>query len=220
MHTFKIIFILSTFVSSLLFGNSSYSQAIKEKKIYPMGKLIHTKHCAALDAKKYGNYDVLLRDIQEKHICSKLSAKHSEALAIYLWDKKNSVEDIPKITVTKEDKCPVCGMYLHYYPNWVARITYSKEEVYSFDGIKDMLKFYFNNEKGIKSVWVQDYYTLRTLDAKKAFYVIGSDVLGPMGNELIAFATLKSAKNFSLEHKGKKVFPFNKLTEKMVRSIE
>jgi len=220
MHIFKTLFILFTFFSSILFGSTSYSQVIKEKKIYPMGKLIHAKLCTTLDAKKYGSYDELLGDIQNKNICTKLSIKHSEALAIYLWDKQNSIAELPKITVTKEDKCPVCGMYLHYYPNWVARITYSKKEIYSFDGIKDMLKFYFNNKKGIKNVWVQDYYTLKTLDAKKAFYVIGSDVLGPMGNELIAFGTLKSAKNFSLEHKGKKVLPFDELTEKMVRSIE
>lgn len=220
MYIFKTLFILSFLFNSLLFGSTSYSQTIKEKKIYPMGKLIHAKLCATLDAKKYGSYDSLLRDIQEKHICSQLSIKHSEALAIYLWDKKNPEEELPKMTVTKEDKCPVCGMYLHYYPDWVSRITYSNGEVYSFDGIKDMLKFYFNNEKGIQSVWVQDYYTLKTLDAKKAFYVIGSDVLGPMGNELIAFATLKSAKNFSLDHKGKYIFSFDKLTEKMVRAID
>jgi len=220
VHTLKNFLILFTLVGSLLFGSTPYTQVIKEKKIYPMGKLIHSKLCATLDAKKYESYDTLLRDIQEKHICTKLSTKHAEALAIYLWDKKKPEEELPKIRVTKEDKCPVCGMYLHYYPNWVARITYSKKEIYSFDGIKDMLKFYFNNEKGIKSVWVQDYYTLKTLDAKKAFYVIGSDILGPMGNELIAFATLKSAKNFSLDHKGKSILPFDKLTEKMVRSIE
>ncbi len=220
MHILRTFFIIFAFVSSALFATSNYSQAIKEKKIYPMGKLIHTKLCPSLDAQNYVSYDGLLSDLQTKHICSALSSKHSEALAIYLWDKKTQGVKLPKITVTKEDKCPVCGMYLHYYPNWVARIGYSEKEVYSFDGIKDMLKFYFNNEKGIKYVWVQDYYTLQTLDAKKAFYVIGSDVLGPMGNELIAFATLKSAKNFSLEHKGKQVVPFSALTEKMVRSIE
>lgn len=220
MYIFKFLFLISSLFLSSLYAATSYSQVIKEKKIYPMGKLIHTKRCPTFDAKPYGSYDELLADIQKKDICTKLSMKHSEALAIYLWDKKNPLEQLPKISVTKEEKCPVCGMYLHYYPNWVARITYSKKEIYSFDGIKDMLKFYFNNEKGIKSIWVQDYYTLKTLDAKKAFYVIGSDVLGPMGNELIAFATLKSAKNFSLEHKGKKVLPFDKLTEKMVRSIE
>ena len=220
MSSLKIFFILSTFVSSLLFGATSYSQAIKEKKIYPMGKLIHTKRCATLDAKKYGSYDALFTDIKEKHICSKLSAKYSEALAIYLWDKRSHREELPKLTVTKKDKCPICGMYLHYYPTWVTRITYSDKKVYSFDGIKDMLKYYFKHQKGIKSIWIQDYYTLKTLDARKAFYVIGSDVYGPMGHELIGFATLKSAKNFSLDHKGKDILSFREITPKVVRSLD
>ncbi len=220
MNTFKIFLILSSLFTSLLSGNASYSQTIKEKKIYPMGRVIHTKLCITLDAKRYESYDELLADIRKKDICTKLSKKHSEALAIYLWDKKNAIKELPKIKVTKQDKCSVCGMYLYHHPNWVARITYAKKEVYSFDGIKDMLKFYFKKKKGIQNIWVQDYYTLKTLDAKNSFYVIGSDVLGPMGNELIAFETLESAKKFSLEHKGKKLLSFDKLTEKIVRSIE
>ena len=204
-----------------LLANSNISDAIKEKQIYPMGKKIHTSRCPSLNVAKFKTYESLLSSITDKQICSKLSKKHSEALAIYLWDRKIvDKKEYEKLTVTKDEKCQVCGMYLHYYPNWVSQINYPKNETYKFDGIKDMMKFYFNNQEGIVDVLVQDYYTLKTIDAKEAYYVLGSDVLGPMGNELIAFRDKKSANVFFFDHRGKQLVHFNELTAKMVHNLD
>jgi len=99
------------------------------------------------------------------------------------------------------------------------RINYAKDETYNFDGMKCMFKFYFNNKEGIIDILVQDYYTLKTLNAKEAYFVVGSDVYGPMGHELIPFIDKKSARTFLLEHKGEKVYTFDEITEYMVRSL-
>jgi len=208
-------------LSLQLFAYPQVSDVLKEKKIYPMGKKIHTKRCPSLNRKMFESYDVLLNKIEQNSVCGRLNQTQAEAVALYVWDKDKLKQiHYPKITVTKDEKCQVCGMYLHYYPTWVAQINYPKSETYKFDGIKDMLKFYFNNEEGIVDVFVQDYYTLETLDARKAYYVTGSDVLGPMGNELIAFKDKKSAKTFLLEHKGKHLYHFNELTEDIVRALD
>jgi nitrous oxide reductase accessory protein NosL len=214
------LFIL--FVFSLnLYAAMPISNDVKEKKLYPMGEKIYNKKCPTLDIANYKSYDKLLHAIEKNNICTQLNKKHAEALAVYLWDKKSlSHKHYKKITVTKEDKCPVCGMYLHYYPTWVSQINYPNNETYKFDGIKDMMKFYFSNKEGIVDILVQDYYSLKTLNARDAFFVIGSDVTGPMGYELIAFSDKKKAMDFSLEHKGKKVLRFDKITEHMVRSLD
>lgn len=220
LHTLLLLFIGLTLSSSLM-ASSKLSQAIKEKKIYPMGAKIYKAKCNGLDMSHYKTYDKLLEDVKTSKVCGSLSEKHSEALALYVWDvKRVHHKHLEKIKVTKEDKCPVCGMYLYHNPKWIARIKYPKGETYNFDGTKCMFKFYFNNEKGITDILVQDYYTLKTIDARKAYFVVGSDVYGPMGNELIPFSDEKSAKTFSLEHRGKKVLPFNKITEYMVRSLD
>jgi len=218
---FIILLLLSLFSIPSLFASTEISNALKEKKFYPMGKKIYEKRCPTLTSDTFASYEKLLDAISAHNICSNLNKVQSKALAIYLWDKEHTkITKYPKLTVTKDDKCQVCGMFLHYYPTWVAQINYPQGETYKFDGNKDMLKFYFNNEKGIVDVFVQDYYTLETLDARSAYFVIGSDVLGPMGNELIAFKSKKSAENFALDHKGKKVLPFKELNAKLVHNLD
>lgn len=205
-----------------LFASSNYSTAVKEKKIYPMGKKIYEKKCQEIDPAAYNSYDGLYKALGEKSICQKLSDKHLEAVALYLWDVKRVVathKHFEKLSVSKEEKCPVCGMFLYKYPSWIAKIEY-KTEAHYFDGNKDLFKYYFAHRRGIVNILVPDYYTQKTLDATQAFFVIGSDVYGPMGNELVAFETLQSAKKFLLDHKGKKVVRFDEVDEDMVYSLD
>ena len=214
---FSLLFLLTI----QLFSYPTLSQDVKEKSVYPMGEKILTKKCPNLSYKEYKTYDKLYEAIKTQSICTKLNTKHAESLALYIWDKKRaSHKHYDKLSVTKDEKCQVCGMYLHYYPTWVAQINYPQGETYKFDGIKDMMKFCFNNKEGITEILVQDYYTLETLNAKSAYFVLGSDVTGPMGHELIAFSDKKKAMSFSLEHKGKAPLSFEEVTEYMVRNLD
>ena len=91
-------------------------------------------------------------------------------------------------------------MFTYKYPKWAAQIFYKHgdhEHHYSFDGVKDMMKFYFDpmewgkyemaKKESISKILVTDYYSQKAIDAKVSYFVIGSDVYGPMGNELIPF---------------------------------
>ena len=207
-------------LSLTLFAYPQITQDVKDKKIYPMGEKIYKSKCKDVDVSKYKTYDELSAQITDEKLCGNLKAKHSQALALYLWDvKRADSKTYENITVTKKDKCQVCGMHMHHYPTWVSRINYPKDETYNFDGMKCMFKFYFNNKKGITDILVQDYYSLKTINAREAFFVVGSDVYGPMGHELIPFKDKKSATSFSLEHKGKVIYSFDEITEYMVRSL-
>lgn len=207
-------------LSLTLFAYPQITQDVKDKKIYPMGEKIYKSKCKDVDVSKYKTYDELSAQITDEKLCGNLKAKHSQALALYLWDvKRADAKTYETLTVTKKDKCQVCGMHMHHYPTWVSRINYPKDETYNFDGMKCMFKFYFNNKKGITDILVQDYYSLKTINAREAFFVVGSDVYGPMGHELIPFKDKKSATSFSLEHKGKVIYSFDEITEYMVRSL-
>ena len=82
-----------------------------------------------------------------------------------------------------------------------------------------MFKYYldlkkYNPEKTTKdanSLWVTDYYTTKLIDGKKVLYVVGSDVLGPMGRELVPHKSEKAARNFEKDHGGKKVLGFQEI---------
>ena len=62
------------------------------------------------------------------------------------------------------------------------------------------MKYYFEKGGQFEQIYVSDYYKLTKIDAKSAFYVSGSNVFGPMGNELIPFASEEDAKTFTRDH--------------------
>ncbi len=208
----------------------------KKTKMYPMGERIANKMCdtSKLDLKSYKNIGDLKADIVNKKICKKpLNEKQLQVLALYLFEVKrkgDSLNKADRIVVNKSEKCPVCGMFVYKYPRWAAQIFYKdngKEKHLSFDGVKDMMKFYLNpskwgDYKGIKEkitkMKVTNYYTQKAIDAQKAYYVVGSDVLGPMGKELIPFSTKEEAEKFIKDHKGKVVL-FKDINEKLLKSL-
>jgi nitrous oxide reductase accessory protein NosL len=209
----------------------------KRKKIYPMGKKIFTKMCKKdIDLSDYIEINELKADIKAKHLCKHLKAKQLQALSLYLWEVKR-FGDVDKIEgsvkVTKDEKCPVCGMFTYKYPRWAAQIffTHTKHEHhYSFDGVKDMMKFYFDamewgdykefNKDNITKMLLTDYYSQKAIDARNAYFVIGSDIYGPMGNELIPFENEVDAKSFYMDHRGTKVLKFDEIKEKEVYKLD
>ena len=165
----------------------------------------------------------LIEKLKKNRSCGGLTDKNYQALGYFLLSKKGS--SVKKITVPKSAKCPVCGMFVFKYPKWSARITIDKKHLY-FDGIKDMMKYYIfskefpYNRTEINQITVSDYYKLEAIDANSAFYVIGSDILGPMGNELIAFKTEKEAKNFMRDHNGVKILNFKEITPHLIMGLD
>ncbi|WP_457748282.1 nitrous oxide reductase accessory protein NosL [Sulfurimonas sp.] len=221
MSFFKLFIFVFIFATTL-FSYPNYSQAIKEKKLYPMGEKIYKKKCSQIKFNSYTSYEQLYKALLEKKICPTLNKKYAEALSLYLWDIKRASKQhkhYKKMLVTKEQKCPVCGMFLYKYPGWVSRIEYQNKNVF-FDGIKDMMKYYFEHPKGIKNILVQEYYTQEVINAKKAYFVLGSDIYGPMGNELIAFKNKKSATQFYLDHKAKKILTFDEIKPEEVYKLD
>lgn len=198
-------------------------QSKKTKQVYPMGERIFDKRCKKeTDINAYLQINELKAVIKEKKLCGELKEGELQALALYLWEVKR-FGDLEKIgdtiTVTKDEKCPVCGMFAYKYPKWAAQIFY-KDTHFSFDGVKDMMKYYFGHKEGISKMLVTDYYSQKAIDATKAFYVIGSDVYGPMGDELIPFAKESEAKTFYMDHKAAKTVSFEDIREKEVYKLD
>ncbi|MFC1813495.1 nitrous oxide reductase accessory protein NosL [Thermodesulfobacteriota bacterium] len=126
------------------------------------------------------------------------------------------------------DKCPVCGMFVAKYPDWVAEIVFKDRSTVFFDGAKDLFKYYFNlnrynprkNKKDIATVYVTEYYYMTLIDAREAHYVIGSNVYGPMGRELIPFKSEPEAAEFLKDHRGQKVVGFKDVTPVLIESLD
>ena len=131
----------------------------------------------------------------------------------------------PSKEISPQERCSVCGMFVAKYPDWITQVRLSNGTVKFFDGVKDLMAFSFNpasfgaSGQTIQEIWVKDYYTLAWLDGRSAWYVIGSNVYGPMGHEFIPFSSAAAAENFRKDHNGTKVVRFDEITEPLVQSM-
>jgi nitrous oxide reductase accessory protein NosL len=133
----------------------------------------------------------------------------------------------PKGTVPKGN-CSVCGMYVANFPDWAAAISFKDGAQEWFDGPKDLFTFLLDlkryaaqrNPSDISAVQVKDYYGLKHIDGQKAFFVIGSNVMGPMGKELVPFATEAGARDFLKDHRGQKILTFQEITTGVLKGME
>jgi copper chaperone NosL len=127
-----------------------------------------------------------------------------------------------------KDLCPVCGMLVSKYPNWIAVVRYRDGHAHFFDGSKDMFKYLHDyaryaqghRREDIEGIYVTDFYSLGKMDARKAFYVIGSDVLGPMGHEFVPLETRADAEEFLKDHKGKQILTFEQVGADTVERVD
>lgn len=118
------------------------------------------------------------------------------------------------------DRCPVCGMFVIKYPEWVAALEYRDDGWVFFDGPKDMFRYLHDmgtyapghRPEDVQTVWVTDYYTTRMIDAHQALFVAGSNVMGPMGHELVPLASEEDAETFRADHGGDPPLRFAEVT--------
>lgn len=202
----------------------------KKEKRYQKGEKIYERLCEKFDPSQYDTLLDLKTDIDTKKRCGRLSSDNLQTVSLYLWEVKRfgDLEQNKNVMKVPQDaKCPVCGMFVFKYPKWAAKIV-TQEHTYYFDGVKDLMKFYFNPSKfesahkleDFKEIRVTDYYTQKEIDGKKAFYVLHSNVFGPMGNEPIPFEKEEDAKTFLKEHYGKTMLKFDEMTETEVYGLE
>lgn len=210
----------------------------KKKKVYPRGKKIFDKVCNGdkIDPTNYIEINELKEDIVKHRLCRPLKEKDLQAVALYIWEVKRFKESSSiknKVVVTKDEKCPVCGMFTYKYPRWASQIFYKHgdhQHHLSFDGVKDLMKFYFDpmkwgeyefaKKENISKVLVTDYYSQKAIDGTKAYYVIRSDIYGPMGHELIPFESKDDAKTFLKDHFGNKIIEFKDIKEDDVYKLD
>ncbi len=144
-------------------------------------------------------------------------------LAPALW-----AEETKPAVPSKEDKCPVCGMFVAKYPDFLCQVVFKDGSKAFFDGAKDMFKYTLNLSRynpgksrgDIQAVFVTDYYELVPVDGLKAYYVIGGTVYGPMGKELIPFVDEEAANEFLVDHSGLSILRYEEVTVETLKSLD
>ncbi len=136
--------------------------------------------------------------------------------------------ELKPVKASPKDKCPVCGMFVAKYPDFLAQVIFKDGTYAVFDGAKDLFKYYLDVKKyspskrveEIAVIYVTDYYSLEPIDGLTAWYVSGSDIFGPMGKELIPFAKESDAGEFLKDHRGKSLLRFKDIDAERIRGLE
>lgn len=108
-----------------------------------------------------------------------------------------------------KDACTVCGMYPARYPQNKCQLTGPDKQVRQFCSTQCLFTFLADfkspakKDSGPQTAWVTDYPTGSWISARTAYYVVGSKVQGPMGQEAFAFNKKADAGKFAKEERGK-----------------
>ena len=109
-----------------------------------------------------------------------------------------------KIDAKEEPKwCPLCGMNLKMYHQTSNRLTFSDGTKVQTCSIFCAAQFYEKRPTEIDRWEVVDYETKGWIDAKKAHWLIGSDIPGVMtAISKIAFLSVEDVKKYEKKHGG------------------
>lgn len=149
-------------------------------------------------------------------------------LALSLCASLALADTLQSLKPSPNDKCPVCGMFVAQFPDFLAQVLFTDGSYAFFDGAKDMFKYAldlsrYNPKKqasDIAAIYVTDYYRLVPIDGYKSFYVIGSNINGPMGSELIPFEKEEDARAFLADHTGKAIRNFRDIDRSVIKGLD
>mgnify|MGYP005836755613 CR=1 FL=1 len=125
---------------------------------------------------------------------------------------------------SRKDRCPVCGMFVHKYPKWAAGFIFKSGAKYFHCCPKCMLHNLTNipkyqpgeNRDNLALIWVTDYYTTRKMDARDAVFVVGTNLVGPMGADIIPVGSRGAAENLKNDYQGEAIVTLDQITPEVV----
>ena len=126
--------------------------------------------------------------------------------------------------ITAKTYCSLDSMVLSGFPGPKAQIHYATGSPDFFGDTMEMFSIYLQPEqkKHITGIFTQDMGKTdwenpkdNWIDAKQAYYVLGSQKTGSMGPTIASFSLLHDAENFTKQFGGK-VLRFEQVTPEMV----
>ncbi len=125
--------------------------------------------------------------------------------------------------------CLVRHFKVYKNPKWVAKIELANGKKLFFSSPKSMFEFYHRpgkwydlgvrSEDDFKEILVTDFDTMQPVKAKGAFYVYGSNITSPAGDDLVPFDSYKTAQEFAKKHNGKRVLGFREVNYALINLL-
>jgi len=130
------------------------------------------------------------------------------------------------MAIPEDASCGKCGMFPAKYPRWQSQIIFKDGKMTPFDGCKCMFNFIsamdqfdkIHSRDDVAAVWVKDFNSGSWINAADAYYVVGSNMMGPMGKELIPFANQADAMKFN-QKQGGSMMMYSQITPEVLKTL-
>jgi len=120
---------------------------------------------------------------------------------------------------------PVYLLEIDKYPKFTAEMELTNGKTLRFVSVKALMNFYYHPEKfpgygvgpkgeEIAGIYVHDYLDGTKVPAEKAWYVFGSRLAGPHGDDLIPLSSKTRAELFVKRYGGTKIMDYKELRSK------
>lgn len=120
------------------------------------------------------------------------------------------------VHIESDDECHVCGMVIMQFPGPKGEVITEREQtVHKFCSTRDMFAWVLQPENVQRkhTLYVHDMSQTEwdspddaaLIDAREAFYVVGSERTGAMGQTLASFSDESAAHDFMMEYGGEVV---------------
>lgn len=128
--------------------------------------------------------------------------------------------------ISPEDRCPMCGMFPAKRPKFAAAMVLSDGRTFYFCANGCLLRTWRDADRhlnvpadAIRRMVVLEFFSGEPLDAHDAWWVAGSDVIGPMGPALVALRTPRDVERFQARHGGETVFQLDQVDDRLWETL-
>ena len=118
----------------------------------------------------------------------------------------------------KEARCRTCGMRIEAASAWRAELRTADGGIVSFDSPRCALLAWRGGKTNAEALRVQDYYDRQMRDGNEVRFVVGGDVVGPMGPDLVVVDPPRVSK-FMQDHGAEKALRLDEVTPAVLASI-
>lgn len=103
-------------------------------------------------------------------------------------------------------RCARCGMRVDLAPEFRAGATDRDGREVAFDAPKCLFRWMKSPAgEGARDPWVTEYYGQSRQPVDEVVFVVGSDVVGPMGHDLVPVGDRDAADRFLGDHDGDRI---------------
>jgi nitrous oxide reductase accessory protein NosL len=131
-----------------------------------------------------------------------------------------------RMQISDPDRCPLCGMFPAKRQKSAAAMALADGRTFYFCGNGCLLRAWHDpathlnaSSESIRRMVVRDFFSGGPLDAQQAWWVAGSDVVGPMGPALVALSSEADVTQFKARHGGTTVFQLTRMDDALWQKL-